>query len=111
MGRYISTTGTAAPVLREVDANFNASVNDRILADTSVNGAITITLPANTTLLVGDTIQIIDVGAAAATANITIGRNSSLVQGATEDLTIDVSGSIVTLLYTGSTYGWVITSS
>lgn len=110
MGRYISTTGTAAPVLREVSANFNATVNDRILADSS-GGAFTITLPINTSLLVGDTLQIIDIGANSADANITIGRNSALIQGATEDLTIDVNGSIVTLLYTGTTYGWVITSS
>jgi len=49
MGRFISTTGTAGAVIREVTENFDASVNDRILAD-STGGAFTVTLPATGTL-------------------------------------------------------------
>lgn len=110
MGRYITTTGTAGTVLREASTTFSATVNDRILADTS-GGAFTITLPANASLLLNDVIQIIDVGGSAATANITIARNGSKIQGVSDDLTIDVNGAVITLIYTGTTYGWVIASA
>lgn len=109
MGRYITTTGTAGVVTKEISANHDAAVNERILADVS-SAAITITLPANSTLLLNDTIEIIDVTGSAAGNAITVGRNGSLIQGATEDLTIDVAGAIVTLIYTGATYGWVVGS-
>ena len=107
MGRYISTTGTAGVVTREVNSTFNATVNDRILADSSSAG-FTITLPASTTLLLNDTIQIIDIANNAATNNITVDRNGSEINNAADNLTIDVSGAIVTLIYSGSTYGWII---
>lgn len=110
MGRYITTTGTAGTVLREASTTFSATVNDRILADTS-GGAFTITLPANASLLLNDVIQIIDVGGSAATNNITIARNGSKIQGITDDLTVDVNGAVITLIYTGTTYGWVIASA
>ena len=44
MGRYITTTGTAAPVIREISAGYNAQVNDRILANSAL-GPFTINLP------------------------------------------------------------------
>ena len=109
MGRYITTIGTAGATTREVSTTFSAAVNDRVLANTS-GGAYTITLPANASLLDGDTIQIIDISNNAANNNLTIGRNGSLMNGAAENLTIDVSGAIVTLIYSGSTYGWIIGS-
>ena len=33
MGRYISTTGTAGVVTKQVNTTYQAVVNDRILAD------------------------------------------------------------------------------
>jgi len=110
MGRYISTTGTASTVLREISSAYNAEVNDRIIAD-STGGAFTITLPANSSLLINDTLQIIDAAGGANSNNITVGRNGSLINGDADDLVIDVNGAIITLLYTGANYGWVITSS
>ena len=110
MGRYITTTGTAGVTIREVSTTFNASVNDRILADTS-SAAFTITLPANSSLLLNDTIQFIDVGSSMATNNLTIARNGSKINGANEDLIINVTGAVITLTYTGSNYGWVIAGS
>jgi hypothetical protein len=107
MGRFITTTGTASTVIREVSSNFNASVNDRILADTTT-GSITITLPNVGTLLVNDTIQIIDVGGIAGTNAITLNRNGALIRGGTDNLDIDVSGATITILYSGPTYGWII---
>lgn len=110
MGRYITTTGTATSVIREVSANFNATVNDRILVD-SISSGFTITLPQNSSLLVGDVIQIIDVGNNLGTNNVIIDRLDSLILGQADNLTMDVNGAILTLLYTGNTYGWVLTST
>ena len=107
MGRYISTTGTAGIVIREVTTTYQAVVNDRILANSSA-GAFTITLPLNASLLNNDTIQIIDVGSAAGTNNITVSRNGSLINGAADNLTIDLNQAIVTLIYTGVTNGWIV---
>lgn len=110
MGRYITTTGTAGNTIREVSSAYNAQVNDRILATTS-GGAFTITLPSSSTLLLNDTIQIIDVGGVAATNNITVARNGAKIQNISDDLTIDVNGSVITLIYTGSSYGWIVASA
>lgn len=107
MGRYITTIGTAGTTTREISTTFSASVNDRILANTASSG-YTVTLPANASLLVSDTIQIIDISNNASSNNLTIGRNGSKINGANEDLTIDVNGAIVSLIYTGTTYGWVV---
>ena len=107
MGRYITTTGTASTVLRQVSTTYQAVVNDRILAN-STGGAFTITLPVSTTLLDNDVIQIVDIGGAAFTNNITVARNGAKIQNLAEDLTININNASVTLVYTGATYGWVI---
>jgi len=107
MGRYISTTGTAGIVIRNVTTTYQAVVNDRILADSS-GGAFTITLPLSTSLLDNDTIQIIDVGNSSATNNITVARNGALINGAADNLTIDLNQAIVTLIYTGAGTGWIV---
>jgi hypothetical protein len=74
-------------------------------------GSITITLPAVSGLLVGDTVQIIDVTGIAGTNNITVARNGSEIQNVAENLTIDINNSAPVLVYTGVTYGWVLTGS
>ena len=107
MGRFITTTGTASVVTVEANSNYSAEVNDRILCDSSSAG-FTVTLPPNASLIEGDQIQIIDVAGAFATYNVIVGRNGSLINGAGDDLTIDVNGAIVTLIYSGSTYGWIV---
>lgn len=110
MGRYITTTGTAAPVIRTVTSGYTAVVNDRLLLN-STSAGFTVTLPAVANLLEGDQIQLIDVGQNLQTNNVTVARNGALILGAADDLTLDINGCIVTLLYTGNTYGWVMTST
>lgn len=110
MGRFISTTGTASPTLTERSSAYTASSNDRILADTS-SAAFTITLPAVANVMDGDQIQIIDINSNFATNNCTVGRNGHNINGTAEDLILDLDGIICTLLYTGATNGWVITST
>ena len=110
MGRYITEIGTASSVIKNVSGTFTATVNDRILSDSS-SSAFTITLPAGATLIIGDQIQIIDVTSSFNTNNVTIDRNGSKINGATDNLTLDIDGAAVTVLYTGATYGWAITST
>lgn len=110
MGRYITTTGTASATFRETSTNYSAVVNDRVLCNTT-SGAITITLPAVGGVLVNDTVQIIDVASTAGTNNITVGRNGAKIQNVSDDLTIDTNGAIVTLIYSGATYGWIVASA
>lgn len=110
MGRYITTIGAASTVLRTVSSAYTAIVSDRILVN-STTAAFTITLPAVAGLLEGDQIQLIDVGNSLQTNNVLVARNGALILGLADDLTLDINGAIVTLLYTGATYGWVMTST
>ena len=73
--------------------------------DTS-SGAITMTLPSSATR--GDEVHIIDYGATADTNNITIGRNSHKIQGASSDLTVATERAAFTLVYVDSTQGWLL---
>ena len=108
MGRYITTTGTAGTVLKTVGTKYQAVVNDRILC---TSGGFTITLPLSTSLLENDTIQIVDVTGAFGASNVTIARNGAKIQNLSEDLTLDINNSAVTLVYTGATYGWIISGT
>jgi hypothetical protein len=82
---------------------YTASSGDRIISDTS-GGAWTLTLPATPSL--GDEVDVID-GAGSWTAyNLTIGRNSTKINGAEEDLTLNVSNAHVKLVYYDATNGW-----
>lgn len=108
MGRYITTTGTAGTVLKTVSTTYQAEVNDRILC---TGGSFTVTLPISTSLLENDTVQIVDVTGAFAAANLTVGRNGAKIQNLSEDLTLDINNAAVTLVYTGATYGWIISGT
>lgn len=105
MGRFLTSQGTLGIVLKEnVTTSQSINSNDRVLVNTS-GGAITLTLPAAP--LVNDMVQIIDVGNVAATNKITVARNGQRIAGLLEDLTIDLNGSVTSLIFTGGTYGWV----
>jgi len=108
MGRYISTTGTAGTVIKQVNANYTASASERILADSS-SASFTITLPASPEA--NDVIQIIDVEGTFSTNSVDIDPNGNDLKGVTSgnNLTLDIQGSIVTLIYTNlAGIGWII---
>lgn len=106
MGRYITTTGTAANVVRTINSTYNAQVNDRIIC---TGGGFTITLPVSTSLLDNDTIQIIDGTGVSASSNITVARNGARIQNLAEDLVINVANACVTLVYSTVIGTWLIT--
>jgi hypothetical protein len=101
-----STGASGAPAVTNtaISANTTLTAGVRYFVDTSA--ARTLTLPASPTQ--GNEIQIIDASGTAATNKITINRNSGKINGMSEDLLIDVNGAAATLIYTGSSWGWVV---
>lgn len=108
MARYITNTLSYATTTVTTGISYQAVVNDRVLCTA---GGITITLPISTSLVVGDTVQIIDVAGVASSSNITVARNGALIQGDASNLTIDINNSSPILVYTGVTYGWVLSGA
>lgn len=89
----------------EKTSSFNAVAGEGYFINTT-GGAITATLPGSATL--GDEIRFIDSSATADTHNITIGRNSHKIQGATSDMTVSTERAAFGLVYSGATQGWLL---
>ena len=81
-------------------SNVTATANQGIIADTS-GGSFTVTLPASPST--GDKVFIAD-GADFATNNLTVARNGSTIEGASEDFILDVGGPNVGFIYDGTTW-------
>ena len=86
-------------------ANYTASAGEGVFANTS-GGAFTVTLPASPTL--GDEVTIVDYAGTFDTYNLTVGRNSQKILGATADLTVSIERAGLTLVYTDGTQGWLL---
>lgn len=87
-------------------ANYTAVAGEGILADTDSVGAFTVTLPASPAN--GDRVGIIDAKSNFAVANLTVARNGSLIEGATNNKTLSVAKTNIIFTYSGATVGWVI---
>ena len=85
--------------------NFTASAGHGVFANTT-GSAWTLTLPASPSL--GDEVSFVDYAGTFDTNNLTIGRNSSKIHGADEDLTVSVERAANTLVFTDSTQGWLL---
>jgi hypothetical protein len=81
-------------------ANYTAADRDGIIADTS-GGVFTVFLPATPTL--GMQVAIVD-GHNWGANSLTVGRNGSTIEGLAEDLTLDIAGVSVQLIYDGATW-------
>ena len=77
---------------------------DQIFVDTS-STAVTITLPASPA--VGNEVHFIDSKLNFNSNNLTIGRNSEPINGATSDLVVNENGESFTLVYANATKGWI----
>jgi hypothetical protein len=82
---------------------FTAVSGNGYFCDTT-SAAFTVTLPASPSA--GDIVAVADYNGTAITNNITVGRNSSNINGAAADLTINANYSAVTLVYVDATSGW-----
>ena len=67
-------------------------------------GSVTVTLPSSPSA--GDIISIADYRNTFQTNNVTIGRNSSKINGVCADATLSTQGQSVTLVYVDGTRGW-----
>ena len=108
MGRFITATLSYATTTVATGVSYQAKTNDRVMCTA---GSITITLPAAADAIVGDTVQIIDVTGVAGTNNITVGRSGAEIQNVAEDLVININNAAPILVYSGATYGWIISGS
>ena len=82
---------------------YTASDGDNLFCDTS-GTAFTVTLPASPSI--GNQVKIIDAEGTFGTNNLTVGRNSQKIQGATSDLTISTNGAGIALVYVNADNGW-----
>lgn len=87
--------------VKSVDEDSNANVNDEIICLTDT-ADITVTIPALPTE--GDFLSIIRQGS----NDVIVDRNGSTIMGLSEDLTINLDGYGVQLLYANSTWNIVV---
>ena len=85
-------------------SNFTAVSGEGYFCDTS-GGAFTATLPASPSA--GAIVAFKDYAPSFATYNLTIGRNSSNIQGSASDSVLSTNRSSVVLVYVDSTKGWL----
>jgi hypothetical protein len=88
-------------------SNFTAAAGQGVFCNTT-SAAFTLTLPASPSI--GDEVSFVDYAGTFDTNNLTIGRNSSKIHGADEDLTVAVERAANTLVFTDSTQGWLLKS-
>ena len=116
-GATISNSGTASGFGSTGEVSWDTTVKTTSFAATSgigyfintTSGAITVTLPASPSA--GDVVAVKDYANTFDTNNLTIGRNSQPIGGATEDAVISTEGISVTLVYIDGTKGWLVTNS
>ena len=88
-------------------AAFCAAAGSGYLVNTT-STAFTATLPASPT--VGDQIAFVDFAGTFDTNALTVGPNGKKIKGDTTDATVDAERGAVTIIYTGTTQGWITTS-
>jgi hypothetical protein len=99
-----SLAGKKNETASSISANTNLAVGVRYFVTSA--SALTLTLPASPS--VNDQIDVFDASGNASTYNITVARNSKLINGNAGNLIIDVNGGWFTLVFTGNTYGWKV---
>jgi len=88
--------------------SFTAANGEGYFVNTT-SGAITVTLPSSPSA--GDIVAVQDYAGNIASNNITIGRNSSPINGATSDLTISENNASAVFVYIDGTQGWKVVST
>ena len=96
-------TGTVDWDTTPKTASFTAVSGNGYFVNTT-SSALTVTLPASPSA--GDIVAISDYAGTAETNNITIGRNSSNIEGEASDSTISTNKASRTLVYVDGTQGW-----
>ncbi len=97
-------TGTVNWCTTAKTSPFTAANGIGYFVNTS-GGAVTVTLPASPSA--GDIVAINDLNGTSNSNNITLGRNSSKINGGCADKIISSSRQSTTIIYSGATQGWV----
>ena len=101
-------TGTVNWVTTKKTTNFTAVSGEGYFCDTAASGAFTLTLPSSPSA--GNIVGLKDYNGNFATANLTIGRGGSPINGAGDaDVVIKTAGASIFLVYVDATQGWVAT--
>jgi hypothetical protein len=107
-GAFTSSEPISTPALsvsgNSVSSNITLAAGKRYFVDTT--SARTLTLPASPSL--GDEIKIFDASNSALTNNITVQPNGNKINGVVDTLIVDSNAASVFLIYTGSSYGWMV---
>jgi hypothetical protein len=82
--------------------------NDRYFINTTA-GPQTVILPASPQT--GDQISLLDLASTFDTNNCTINRNGNKIMGTETNLILSTEDEAITLVYTGATYGWKLTTN
>ena len=101
----IVTVKSGPKTWTEESGNYTATAGDKLFIDVS-GGTATVTLPTSPDM--GDEVRVIDATGNAATNNITINRNGNNINGAADNLVLDVNRAAIGLAYYNSTQGWVL---
>ena len=101
----IITVKSGPKTWTEKSGNYTATAGDKLFIDVS-GGTATVTLPASPVM--GNEVRVIDATGNAATNNITINRNGNNINGAADNLVLDVNRAAIGLAYYNSTQGWVL---
>ena len=86
-------------------ATFTATSGEGYFCNTS-GGAFTVNLPSSPSA--GDIVSVADYSSTFGTNNLTIGRNSSNIQGSAADVVLTNDGLAITFVYADSTKGWIV---
>jgi len=108
-GQVLTSNGSSAPTwatatggiaYTRFTSNTTLTNNQGAIADTT-GGTFTVTLPATPSS--GNQVWIAD-GGSWGTTNLTVGRNGSTIEGTAADLTLDISGVEIQMIYDGTTW-------
>ena len=105
-GGVVKTVSGGIEYTTEKTSNYTATANQGVLTNTT-GGAFTVTLPATPSN--GDQVIVADAANFWGTNNLTVARNGSNIGGLAQDLTCDISGAQVQLVYNSAgTNGWEV---
>jgi hypothetical protein len=101
-------TGTVDWQTTKKTTAFTAVNGEGYFVDTAASGAVTMTLPSSPSA--GNIVAVKDYNGNFGTANLTIGRGGSAINGGSSvDPVIDTDGASIVLVYVDGTQGWVAT--
>ena len=101
-------TGTVNWITTKTTTAFTAVSGEGYFCDTAASGAFTLTLPSSPSA--GNIVGFKDYNGNFASANLTIGRNGSPINGGNSiDPVISTAGASIFLVYVDGTQGWVAT--